>query len=262
MITVDEEWWIAEAGEYVLGTLRGSERVLFERFIERDNDIRALVDYWETYFYPLNELTPAVAPSPEIWNRIRSSIEQQELSSNSSDLPTRSTDTLDPKRPELSAQEQRNIKPHAALRALTSLALAASLILGVWLVFKLQQSPPETPNIYDSMTVIASEEGSGLWAITADSESNTIKVIALAPPAIDDSNDYQLWQIKPNDTGVNSVGLLPQNTGGVQEFSATFPISDSVAFAVSLEPAGGSPNPVPSGPVLYSGTITALDESI
>ena len=45
MSTADNQWWLTEAGEYVLGTLRGPERELFEKVLQRDADARALVDY-------------------------------------------------------------------------------------------------------------------------------------------------------------------------------------------------------------------------
>lgn len=134
--------------------------------------------------------------------------------------------------------------------------------MGIYLLFSLQQTQSPAAPEYDRVAVLAGAEGDGLWTISADSGSNRIRVIALTPPPAGDEKDYQLWQIKPDNAGVASVGLLSGKSGEIRHYDLTHPLSGSVAFAVSLEPAGGSPNPVPSGPVLYSGTITALESSI
>jgi anti-sigma-K factor RskA len=37
MATPDEQWWDAQAGKYALGTLRGTERDVFEKILEVDS---------------------------------------------------------------------------------------------------------------------------------------------------------------------------------------------------------------------------------
>lgn len=66
--------------------------------------------------------------------------------------------------------------------------------------------------------------------------------------------DYELWAMRPD--GVASLGLIKADAAG----RATLRLENLGApdalggFAVSLEPAGGSPNPrAPSGPVVMAG---------
>jgi anti-sigma-K factor RskA len=64
-----------------------------------------------------------------------------------------------------------------------------------------------------------------------------------APPA---GHDYQLWILDPAAPGPLSAGLLNASRAfAVQAVQAPSP-----GFAVSLEPAGGSP--APSGPILFA----------
>ena len=64
-----------------------------------------------------------------------------------------------------------------------------------------------------------------------------------APPA---GHDYQLWVLDPNALGPISAGLVTCATS----FEVHQITTDNPGFAVSLEPAGGSPAPV--GPILFA----------
>ena len=64
-----------------------------------------------------------------------------------------------------------------------------------------------------------------------------------APPA---GHDYQLWVLDPNAPGPISAGLVT----GTRSFDAQSISTDNPGFAISLEPAGGSPTP--TGPILFA----------
>ena len=75
----------------------------------------------------------------------------------------------------------------------------------------------------------------------------------LTPP---DGRDYQLWGLHPS--GPRSLGVVRADSMGraiVRLDDAGDP-STLEAFAISLEPAGGSPNPnAPTGPVVMVGRV-------
>ena len=85
MTTIENNWWLIEAGEYVLGTLGGSERELFEKVLEKDLAARAHVRFWEENFFSLEKLVHrtesscvAVPDIPEcIWDNILLGIRPQ-----------------------------------------------------------------------------------------------------------------------------------------------------------------------------------------
>ena len=74
-----------------------------------------------------------------------------------------------------------------------------------------------------------------------------------APPA---GKDYELWAMRPD--GVASLGVIETDEQGratmrLENLDAVETLS---GFAVSLEPAGGSPNPkAPTGPVVMVGKL-------
>ena len=66
------------------------------------------------------------------------------------------------------------------------------------------------------------------------------------PPA---GYDYQLWVLDPGALAPISAGLLAAG-GGSRNFMVTPPTTEKVGFAVSLESAGGRPEP--TGPILFA----------
>ena len=66
------------------------------------------------------------------------------------------------------------------------------------------------------------------------------------PPA---KYDYQLWVLDPGALAPISAGLLAAG-GGSRNFMVTPPTTEKVGFAVSLESAGGRPEP--TGPILFA----------
>lgn len=64
----------AQAGEYVLGTLDGAERVAFETALAEDPKLQAIVESWQRQLVGLAETEVDAAPPPGIWNAIASEI--------------------------------------------------------------------------------------------------------------------------------------------------------------------------------------------
>ena len=88
-----------------------------------------------------------------------------------------------------------------------------------------------------------------------------VKAIAPVQPAGD--RVLQLWAL-PEQGSPRSLGLIPA-TGAASDVvrldlpaSAGLALQNIPALAVSLEPQGGSPTGLPTGPVLYSGPIQRL----
>jgi anti-sigma-K factor RskA len=73
--------------------------------------------------------------------------------------------------------------------------------------------------------------------------------VARLPDAAPDK-DYQLWIISPESKQPMDAGLIPGSAECIT-FSAAQPVTQVAAFAISLEPKGGSP--APRGPVIYLG---------
>jgi hypothetical protein len=70
----------------------------------------------------------------------------------------------------------------------------------------------------------------------------------LPKPAPD--KDYQLWIITPESKQPVDAGVIPAVSDN-KMFTASRPVTQVAALAISIEPKGGSP--APQGPVIYLG---------
>jgi hypothetical protein len=79
--------------------------------------------------------------------------------------------------------------------------------------------------------------------------------IVLEHMAAPSGQDYQLWAVESG--GSKSLGVIRANEVGTSVLRVTDAGDPQglYAFAVSLEPKGGSPQAGPSGPVVLSGTL-------
>lgn len=264
MATADEQWWVEQAGEYVLGTLRGSERDVFETILKSDEEARQLVGFWQRELSALDAFIEPVDPPgyilPKIMDQIGQRPSRRERSSdketdeNRLERHNRQNDGGGRSRRSRSKTRQSQI----FWKRTAGLAMAASVLMASLLVRNVYQlsSPPELKA--DFVSVIQSEQQEALWVLTTQSENNSVRAVAMQPPAIDGDQSYQLWMVRTDEGGVASVGLLPLKAGDSRAFILPLSTDDAQLFAVSLEPKGGSPEDVPTGPVVFTGPIITL----
>jgi anti-sigma-K factor RskA len=220
------------AGEYVLGTLSAPERLEFEEAAARDPALRALVREWEVRLMPLADRVPPVQPDARVWRAISAAA--------GLDGP---------------AQEAVVIALRGAVRfwrtaAVGMGALAAALLAG-FLIERFVSTQPAGERF-----VAAVNRGGDQPAliITVDLGTQTVLVrpVALETPA---GKSLELWSV--------TEGKPPASLGVIGEAGARLPDSkvlqgsrpESLTFAVSVEPQGGSPTGAPTGPVVYSGKL-------
>jgi anti-sigma-K factor RskA len=83
----------------------------------------------------------------------------------------------------------------------------------------------------------------------------SILVRPLSHVAVESGKDLELWALPAGATRPVSLGVLPAIGKHVPGELA----KASTQLLVSLEPQGGSPTGLPTGPVLYAGTLTRVD---
>ena len=140
------------------------------------------------------------------------------------------------------------------LASAMSLALLISIV-GWW---QATVRPPETLVLEPSIGIIADADGNALWVARLYDDLSRADISVSMQPELTDVNDYQLWLLTNDGTPV-SVGLLPQmgESTLALDAAALAAIGISETLAVSLEPLGGSPEPGPTGPVLYTAALLA-----
>lgn len=120
-----------------------------------------------------------------------------------------------------------------------------------------RQSQPATAAAVPQSRLVAvlqQEPTAPAFLLTIDPQRRTMTVRRLTANA-DAGRSYELWLIAGKDSKPQSLGLV-----GSGEFT-TRPLPtgldaagmQSASYAISLEPAGGSPSGAPTGPILFKG---------
>ena len=216
----DPERADALAGEYVLGTLRGRARQRLERLARTDRIVADAVRGWEE----------------RLWAAILARI--------------RSAATTPRARSLLWA-------PAGWWRGLALVGLATSLALAIALLKPAPEAPEGT-----LVVVLAGGDAKPVLVATAARTSRYLVVKAIAPVAVAPDRSLQLWML-PETGNPRSLGLVstiaPSGVARIElPVAADRALQNIPALAISLEPAGGSPTGLPTGPVLYTGPVQRL----
>ncbi len=215
------------AGEYVLGTLAGSARLRFEQLLREDAALRDVVTKWEQRLAPLAEAVPPVTPPKRVWAQIERSI----------------------------APKARGAwQPVGLWRPLALLATTFTLVLALYVYFASDSGAPALRQSY--VAVLNDQQAQPTWLVSA-ADFKQITVKALKAPPQDADKAYELWLLPGGDKPPRSLGLLPEagsKTVNVPE-ELRLAMAAGKVLAVSVEPKGGSPTGLPTGPVLYTGVL-------
>ncbi len=214
------------AAEHVLGTLRGPARRRFESLLPAHPALRAAVAAWQARLIPLSAAVTPVQPSATVWSRV----EQRLFASAAAPL--------------------RWWQKLALWQGVSAFATVAALAFGL----VLSQPQPVQPPIV--IVIAPNPEAAGVLqagfaaGLTRDGRALVLQPIqAVAPGA---GRAFELWAVPPQGAP-RSLGLVSgQQATTVQR---ALLLKDTAAFAVSLEPSGGSPTGAPTGPILSVGKL-------
>ena len=218
----------ALAAQYVLGTLSRAARDRLARLARGNQTVAAALRAWEPRLLPLAESLPPVAPPERVWPAIFGRIQ--------------------------GPRESVSIWANLGLwRGLTLAGFATAMALAVVLLMPRPETPMET-----LVVVLAAQDTRPALIASANRSGRTLTVKAIAPVQPVADRVLQLWAL-PEQGSPRSLGLI---AGGVVRLELAAPAGQALqsvaALAVSLEPTGGSPTGLPTGPVLFSGPIQRL----
>lgn len=204
------------AAEYVLGTLRGRARRRFERWLVSPQ-VGEIVKAWEERLAGLEPRVDRVTPPATAWRGIENRLELRRLG----------------RQP-----------------AMRWMAIAASVLLFGMIGFFAFRTPDTLP-----ATQIASIQADAqtiYWRVELRGDNEELAVQVHTTHELEQGKALELWVLPAQGNPV-SLGLLP--TRGDQHRVLTAAQRAALAgakqLAVSLEPAGGSPTGLPTGPVLH-----------
>jgi anti-sigma-K factor RskA len=227
----------ALAAEYALGTLQGAARRRFERSLKEDPRLRHAVARWQERLAPLNEAVAPVQPPTWLWHRIRDRIQ-----------PTRHR-----------ASSLGRLWSSLGFWRFTGFASSAAAIA---LAAYLALAP--TARQRELMVVVMSDEAARpaltvSWPMRARG-GQLLRVRVIGHATMEPDTAWELWMLPGGDQKPVSLGLITTHETQTliipEQLART--INAAWGLAMSVEPKGGSPTGLPTGPVLYKGQCTRL----
>lgn len=217
------------AGEYALGTLDASERARAEWLIASDTAFAARVRYWENRLAPLTDAVAPVEPPASLWPRIRAA------------LPLAGGAQI--------IEMNRRLKRWQTATGIAG-ALAAALL--IFVAVREANRPPETGKF---VAVLQQDKVSPAFLLTVDLRTRdfTVRRVGAEVPR---DRSYELWLVHDKFPSPRSLGLIGDHEFTKAALTAYDPkIINEATYAVTLEPQGGSPTGVATGPIVYVGKL-------
>ena len=213
------------AGEYVLGLLAGGARRRFERLLMDQPGLRAAVLFWEERFAAWSLTLAPVEPRKYLDWRVMGQV-----------------------------RRERNPRQASANTFWRVWAVAATIVLAVIIVSERLAPPPEVKPA--TVALVSDAKGQPLWLISVHPEARRMDMKVVTPNPPPPGKSYELWMLPASGNPV-PMGLM--NTTGVasetvtaQELAA---LGQAKGLAISVEPLGGSPTGLPTGPVVYTAAL-------
>lgn len=217
------------AAEYVLGTLHGGARRRFETLLPAHPRLRQARLDWERRLLQLDDAIQPVTPSPRVW----AGIEQR-----------------------LFGETRAMVRWWQKLvlwQGAAGLAAAAALTLGVLLS---QPAPVQPPIVVvmaaqPAAAVPGVQPASFVASVSGDGRSLVLKPLTESQH-VALNKALELWAV-PAQGAPRSLGLVSAERATT--VLRTQLLKDTAAFAISVEPPGGSPTGAPTGPIVSVGQL-------
>ena len=250
MTSTASETPMTRAGEYVLGTLAGAECEAFRAALATDPVLQAEVREWERRLAPLAGAIAPESPSPAVWSAIESRLAAGAAAQASGSAPASEVAAA------AVLRLRRSVLLWRGLAAATA-ALAAVLLLFIvansfWKRLEL------VPYQYAAEYIAMVNRGGDLPAliVRVDTREGIVSVRALgaeAPPG----RSLELWYVAAGKPP-KSLGLVANTSDPVAIPAVLREGIPGATIAVTEEPKGGSPTGGPTGPIVYSGKLIAV----
>jgi anti-sigma-K factor RskA len=236
-MTMDEDRGIL-AAEYALGTLDAGERAEAERLAVSDAEFAARVAYWERRLSLLAEAVEDVEPHTAVWPKILAALPG---AAGLAGTPSGSAEIV---------YLTRRLKRWRTAAYVAS-AIAASLLLFIGVRDVIQPKP----DLGRYVAVLQADKVSPGFLLTVDLKTKefTVRRVGAETPR---DRSFELWLVHDKFPQPRSLGVI-----GDHEFTrsqlAAFDqqIINEATYAVTVEPPGGSPTGVATGPIVYVGKL-------
>ncbi len=134
-------------------------------------------------------------------------------------------------------------------------AMAAAAALAIYVAVPQETAEPVDAAIGAKYVAVVTADEGGQTGLLIHFDTGTgVATVIPAGAKPPDGSSYEMWHLPAGATTPVSLGLLPENAVARQTIAA----GEGDLFAISLEPAGGSPTGQPTQPV-YHGTVVRVE---
>ena len=220
------------AAEYVLGTMSARARRRFEVHLRGNPQLRRAVAQWELRLAPLTDALPSIEPPSRVWQAIKARLR-------------------------IGQTARSGFWESLSFWRVSSFA---SGLVALALIVMAALPKPETAVDAGRMVVVMNDLATKKPAMTASWEpgqrgSRTLRLRVMGHAEMAPTTAWELWMLPGGDQKPVSLGLITTHETQVVKIPQALAVKLDTAqgLAMSVEPAGGSPTGLPTGPVLYAG---------
>jgi anti-sigma-K factor RskA len=272
---------IALAAEYALGTLDADERAQVEAMMSIDKDFTAMVEAWQQKLGVLNQMVGSIEPRPEVWEKIKAAVG---LSEPQSPLVLPDAPPPPPAAPDVSelaaivdasnvtrlsaqARRWRNVATFTTAIAAALVAMIATQVYAPDLlpdglrpkvrtqVVEVKTPVAPTPSA-QYVALLQKDSGSPAFILTVDGTTKnfTVRRVGATP---EPGKSYELWLVSDKLQRPRSLGVIGGNDFTTRPALASYDTDtvNKATYAVTVEPEGGSPTGVATGPIVFTGKL-------
>ena len=225
------------AAEHVLGTLRGPAGRRFQALLPAHPALRQAVAEWQERLAPLTQSVLPVTPPDRVWAKIEARVFGDSVAKLSAAMP-------------INAGALRWWQRLGLWQGLSGVASAAVLALAVLVATPPPAQPPIIVVLGSNPEAAQALNASFVASVSADGRALVLRPVNEL--TVSPGRALELWAV-PGQGAPRSLGLV--QAGGQTTLLRTQLLRDTAAFAVSLEPAGGSPTGAPTGPIVSVGKL-------
>ncbi|WP_087725735.1 anti-sigma factor [Pandoraea sp. PE-S2T-3] len=214
------------AGEYVVGTLPWAQRQAVQARLRHEPVLAAKVAEWEARLQPLADTVAPLAPSKQLWPRIR-----------------RSTSTI-------GAEGWRRWWNDVRFWRTSALAVSfATLVLAVVLGVQLR-TPAPVPQFV--VVLMSPQDKTPAWLVQVGA-NRKLRLIPLKSQEVQPAKALQFWTKADGWSAPMSLGLVQAGESLEISLDRLPPMQPNQLFEITLEPPNGSLIGRPTGPILSIG---------
>lgn len=220
----------ARVAEYVLGLLNPREHEALKAQIAASSALQAEEAFWLQHFSPLDEQVEPVTPPGSLY----ASIERRLFG------------------------VERRTGLWDSLALWRGVAAGALCIAAAAVGFSVLQPRPDSSALATQLVAALRAEGSDVQFLALYDGTGAVRLTALSGHEVPGSS-YELWAIQGGGSPI-SMGLVPINARTTVELSDTVRAGwgEGSVLAITLEPEGGAPEGIPTGPIVAQGAVTQI----